>query len=327
MKKRVLVTGAAGFYGSSFIRYLMRHTDWDVVALSRPSFGGTYERFNDVGFELGFMSRVKFLWHDLRSPISDLLAKQIGAIDYIFHIGASSHVDRSIEDPVSFMMDNGVGTTHALDYARKNGVQKFFYFSTDEVFGSAAEGQDFKEWDRYKSGNPYAAAKAAGEEMVQAFDNTYGLFTVTTHTMNLFGPYQHPEKFIPKTIRHVLDQEVLPIHSNRDKTKAGSRKYIHVDNVSGALLYLVEHGEKGEKYNIVGEVELDNLSLAQMIADILGKPLQYEMVDFHSSRPGHDLRYSLDGSKMKELGYSFVSNFDQSLQDTVQWYMNNRGWL
>lgn len=320
---RYLVTGAAGFFGSSFIKYLLKYrTDVEIVGLARPSYGGTYQRLANEMMN----PRLKMVWHDLRSPISDLLAKQIGKFDCVFHIGASSHVDRSIEDPAGFVMDNVLGTTHALLFARDH-ADKFMYFSTDEVFGSAAPGQDFKEWDRYNSGNPYAAGKAGGEEMVQAFNNTYALDTITTHTMNLFGPFQHPEKFIPLVIRTVLAGETVTIHSNANKTKAGSRKYIHVDNVSAALMYLYHNGDNGEKYNIVGEVELDNLELAQKIAGILGLPLKYEMTDFHSSRPGHDLRYSLDGSKLKEMGYEFKSTFDQSLIDTVDWYLANKGWL
>lgn len=322
---RILVTGAAGFFGSSFAKKLLNfRTDVEVVALARPSYGGTYQRLADILPH----PRLKVIWHDLRSPISGLVASQIGDVDGIFHIGASSHVDRSIEDPAGFVMDNVLGTTHILQFARRqSGLYRFMYFSTDEVFGSAAPGQDFKEWDRYKSGNPYAASKAGGEEMVQAFNNTYGIPTITTHTMNLFGPFQHPEKFIPTVIRKVLNGDTVMIHSNADKSKAGSRKYIHIDNVNEALMYLYFNGKSGEKYNIVGEVELDNLELAQKIAGILGLPLKYEMVDFHSSRPGHDLRYSLDGSKLKEMGYEFTSTFDKSLEDTVDWYLQNKAWL
>lgn len=324
MKQRILVTGGAGFYGSSFIRKVLNETDYEVVALCRPSYGGTYSRLSD----LLHMDRLTVAWHDLRSPIHYLLESQIGQFDYIFHIGASSHVDRSIERPEDFVLDNVLGTTHILQFARKQyKLKKFFYFSTDEVFGSAGKSEDFKEWDRYKSGNPYAATKAGGEEMALAFHNTYKVPVIITHTMNLFGAYQHPEKFIPKVIRSVLSGTLVTIHADPSKTYAGSRKYIHVDNVTSALMFLMDHGKSGEKYNIVGEQEVDNLQMAQMIAGYLGKPLRYELVDFHGSRPGHDMRYSLDGTKLKDMGFEFVSTFGKSLNDTIDWYLEHKEWI
>jgi dTDP-glucose 4,6-dehydratase len=273
--------------------------------------------------------RVKFIWWDLKSPINQITANQIGPVDYIYHLAASSHVDRSIEDPLSFVMDNVVGTCNILNYARTvENLQLFIYFSTDEVFGPALEIVAYKEWDRYKSGNPYAASKAGGEELAIAFENTYKLPIIVTHTMNVMGERQHPEKFIPLVIRKVLNGEVVTIHANKEKTQAGKRAYIHARNVWKALHFLTTNSSSpGDKYNIVGEKEVDNLQLAQMVAKIVGKELKYEMVDFHSSRPGHDLRYMLDGTKLKSLGFQYPKNFEESLEKTIKWYLNNKKWL
>ena len=160
-------------------------------------------------------SRVKFIWHDLKAPINEVLAKQIGEVEYILHLAAGSHVDRSIEYPMEFVMDNVVGTTNLLDFARlyaRERLKLLLYFSTDEVFGSAPVGINYKEWDRYNSGNPYSASKAGAEEMCLAYCNTYRLPIVITHTMNVFGIRQHPEKYIPLVIKKVRDGELSLIH-------------------------------------------------------------------------------------------------------------------
>ncbi len=201
------------------------------------------------------------------------------------------------------------------------------YFSTDEVFGPAGPEVAFKEWDRYNSSNPYAATKAGGEELALAYANTYKLPVFITHTMNVFGERQHPEKFIPKVVRHVVRGLTMPIHSDPSRTKPGSRFYIHARNVADAVLFLLEHGEPREKYNIVGEREVDNLTLAQMIARVIGKPLKYELIDFHNSRPGHDLRYALDGSKLAAMGWSHPKEFEASLAKCVRWMLERPEYL
>jgi dTDP-glucose 4,6-dehydratase len=225
------------------------------------------------------------------------------------------------------VLDNVVSTCNLLDYARRNGVRRFVYFSTDEVFGPAPTGTRFGEWDRYRSGNPYAAAKAGGEELAISYHNTYGLQVVVTHTMNVFGQRQHPEKMIPGTIRRVRDGETVLIHADKSRTMAGSRFYIHAQAAASALQFVLERGAPGEKYNIVGEREVDNLELASRIADTVGKPLKYEMVDFHSSRPGHDLRYALDGSKLESMGWTQPHTFETALEETVQWSLKHPHWL
>ena len=324
---RLLITGGAGFIGHHVVEWMLEHTDWEVVILDRLDISGNLNRLTDLPCWEKEQGRVRFIWHDLKAAISPTIAHSIGPVDFILHMAASSHVDRSIADPMSFVMDNVVGTCSLLDYAREVECAKAIYFSTDEVFGPAPEGTAYKEWDRYHSGNPYAASKAGAEELTLAFENTYGLPVLVTHTMNVFGERQHPEKFLPLVISRALSGELVTIHANKDCTQVGSRFYIHARSVAEALDFLWSRGEPGDKYNIVGEVEVDNLQLAQMIAEIVGKPLNYELVDFHSSRPGHDLRYALDGSKLAEMGWQPEANFEQSLQRTVEWYLDNPAWL
>jgi dTDP-glucose 4,6-dehydratase len=325
--KTLLLTGGAGFIGHHIVEGILKDTDWNIVILDRLDISGNLERLTDIS--VWDPKRVKFIWWDLKAPINDQIKKELGDIDYIWHLAASSHVDRSIDDPLSFVMDNVVGTCNLLNYAREVKPEMFIYFSTDEVFGPAPEGVAYKEWDRYKSGNPYAASKAGAEELCIAYENTYKLPIIVTHTMNVIGERQHPEKFLPMCIRRIIEGETITIHSDKTKTKSGSRFYIHARNVCKALQFLNERGSSGNKYNIVGQQEITNLDLAKMIAEIIGKPLKYEMVDFHSSRPGHDLRYALDGTKLKSLGFEYPMNFDKTLTKTVQWYLKpeNRKWL
>lgn len=322
---KILITGGAGFIGHHVIENLLINTDDEIVILDRLDCSGNLNRLAEIGCRE--TNRVRFVFHNLRAPLNDLLIKQIGDVDQVLHIGAATHVDRSIDHPMEFVLDNVVATTNLLDYARKVGVQKFLYFSTDEVFGPAPEGTAYKEWDRYKSGNPYAATKAGAEEICLAYENTYKLPVLITHTMNVFGERQHPEKFIPMTISNVEQGRKVTIHANKDKTKAGSRFYIHAKNVASAVSFVLENGEPGEKYNIVGEREVDNLALASLIAEIQEKELVFELVDFHSSRPGHDLRYALDGSKLAAMGWTPPTDFEESLRQTVRWTLANRNWL
>jgi len=230
-----------------------------------------------------------------------------------------------------------VGTVNLMDYARNlDNLDLFAYFSTDEVFGPAPDGISYKENDRYNSTNPYSASKAAAEEMVVAYENSYGLPAIITHTMNVFGERQHPEKYIPMCIKRVRDNQKITVHSNPEKTKAGSRHYIHARDVADALMFLYNYdlsklpttfgGAKCQKFNIVGAEEFDNLELAQFIADTQGRPLNYEMVDFHSSRPGHDLRYALDGSKMKDMGWT-PQPVKKRLGEVINWTLTNDRWL
>ncbi len=208
-----------------------------------------------------------------------------------------------------------------------------FSGNTDEVFGPAPEGVNYVENDRHNPSNPYAATKSGAEMLVKAYRNSYKLPCVITRSMNIIGERQHPEKFIPMCINKILAEENVIIHANANKTKAGTRFYIHARNVADGYLHLIKTAEVGEKkvigedFHITGEREISNLEIAQEIAKILGKKLKYEMVDFHSSRPGHDLRYALDGSKMERYGWAPPKTFEESLKKLVKWSIKNKQWL
>ncbi len=323
-----LVTGGAGFIGHHLIEHLLKNTDWELVCLDRLDSSGNLNRLTEIlDGTPDFRKRFHFIWHDLKAAINSQIASSIGKVKHIFHLAAGSHVDRSIAEPMTFVYDNVVGTGHLLDYARYvDSLQSLVNFSTDEVFGPAPLGTYYGEWDRYDSTNPYSATKAGAEELGIAFANTYGLPVITTHSMNVFGERQHPEKFVPMCIKRVLHGEKLLIHCSKT-SEPGSRHYIHARNVSDAVLFLAEHGQKREKYNIVGHRELNNLEMAQRIAEVIGKPLNYELIDFHSSRPGHDLRYALKDTKLSTMGFEYKVSFDESLRRTIWWTFTNKRWL
>tara|TARA_Y100000385_G_scaffold114178_1_gene118512 strand:- start:145 stop:1182 length:1038 start_codon:yes stop_codon:yes gene_type:complete len=341
MRKKILLTGGAGFIGHHFVDYILTHTNYDIITLDRLDYSGNLNRLHEVTSELNRLERkrVTTIFHDLKAPINSQISKSIGDnISYIIHMAAGSHVDRSIANPLEFVMDNVVGTVNILDYAKTcDNLERFIYFSTDEVFGSAPNNIKYKENDRYNSTNPYSASKAGGEELVVAYENTYGLPCYITHTMNVFGERQHPEKFIPMCISKILSEKTVTIHSNPEKTNAGSRHYIHAKDVADAVWFLMNYdetklkvqdfgGAKCHKFNIVGPREINNLELANMIANHQNKELKYEMVDFHTARPGHDLRYALDGNKMEKMGWK-PSCVDNRLGEVVDWTINNDRWL
>ncbi|GAG93530.1 unnamed protein product, partial [marine sediment metagenome] len=232
-----------------------------------------------------------------------------------------------------------------LEFAKtlKN-LKKFIYFSTDEVFGPAPKGIAYRETDRVNSTNPYSASKCGAEQLAMSYANCYKMPVIILNTMNVFGERQHVEKFIPGTIKKILSGETVTIHASPDKKIAGTRYYIHARNVSAAILFILNKigdyhsksiyyiDEKGypqfrHRYNIVGEKEVDNLELAQLIAKVLKKPLKYEMMNFHSSRPGHDLHYRLSMKKMEGMGWELPLGFEDSLRSTIEWTLKNKKWL
>ena len=327
--KRALITGAAGFIGHHVVDHMLLNTDWQLVLLDRLDCSGSVIRFQESEIFQKYKKRCTWVWWDLKSELNASVANKIKDVDYIFHLAAASHVDRSISEPMEFVMDNVVGTGNLLKWACGQHLEKFIYFSTDEVFGPAElnDSFGFDEKSPYNSKNPYAASKAGAEQLCVAFENTYSIPMMITRCMNNFGERQNVEKFIPLVIKKVLNGEVVAIHSNAEKTQSGSRFYIHARNTAAAILFLIEKGYTGEKYNIVGEKEVSNLQMAQMIADILKKPLKYEMVDFHVSRPGHDLRYAMDGRKMQKMGWQVPVSFEESLKKTVVWTVQHPQWL
>lgn len=331
--KRLLLTGGMGFIGTHVISYILKNTDWEIVSLDRLDFSGNPNRVREIIDQSIARGRVTSVWWDLKAPLNEQVSKTLGQFDHVIHLAASSHVDRSISDPLSFVMDNVVGTTNLLVWAKNGGLRKdgkFLNFSTDESFGPAPVGYAHKESDPHRPSNPYAASKAGQEDIGYAFHVTYGLPVITTHTMNNFGEAQHPEKLVPRTIRSVIEGTDMPIFAelqdNGDLKAVGSRYWLHCTNTASAILFLLDKGTAGEAYNIIGFDELTNLEMAQKIADIIGKPLLYKLVDVYKVRNGHDPRYALDGSKMKELGWVPEVSFEESLKKTVEWTLANPEW-
>ena len=342
MSKRILITGGAGFIAHHAIKYYLENTDWEIVSLDRLDYSGNLNRISDLmnDMEIKQKKRLKIVFHDLRSEINEMLIADLGEFNYILHMAASSHVDRSIQDPLTFVYDNVVATCNILNFSRKQKkLELFIYFSTDEVFGPAPNNVKYKENDRYNSTNPYSATKAGGEELSVAFQNSYNMPIFITHTMNVFGERQHPEKFIPLCIKNIKEDKKVFIHSDSSKKIPGSRHYIHAADVADGTFFLIKNyeklkkvekdfgGAKCPKFNLVGPVEWSNLELASNIARCINKKLNYELVDFHSSRPGHDLRYALDGDLLKKAGLTPKISIEERIKQVVDWTLKNDRWL
>ena len=338
--KNILITGGAGFIAHHIISHVIKNTDWNITTVDRLDISGNLNRLDDIlkEFSIEDKKRLKIIFHDLKAEINSQIKSEIGKPDIILHLAAASHVDRSIKYPMEFVNDNVVGTVNLLNFAKENNnLEKFVYFSTDEIFGNAPNGVSYKEYDRYNSTNPYSASKAAAEEFCVAYENTYKMPVFITHTMNVFGERQHPEKFIPMVIQRVRDGKKVLIHSNKEKTKAGSRHYIHAQDVADGLMFILNlknykhEGDFGNakcpKFNLVGPEEIDNLTLAQMIAKVQKKELVYELIDNHSSRPGHDLRYSLSPELLKKLGWEPKIKLSKRIEEVVSWSLKNNRWL
>jgi len=337
VSKHIILSGASGFVGHHLLEHILNNTDWTVSTIDR--LGDTTNKGFDRLREIGAFNnpRVNTLTYDLVNPIGAGLKKELGNPDYILHVAASSHVDNSIVKPVEFFKNNTESTLTMLEYARGvKGLKKFLYFSTDEVYGTAITGVNHKEGARFNPGNPYSASKAASECLCYAYSNTYRLPIVITNSMNIIGERQHPEKFVPLVINSIRNGSLVKIHADSTKQHPGTRFYIHARNVADGILYVLNETNETldnidaslGKFNIVGEVELDNLELAQKIhKNVNGNKLLYQLVDFHSTRPGHDLRYALDGTKMNDLGWKPPVDFDDSLEKTVKWTLDNKRWL
>tara|TARA_R110002072_G_scaffold183014_1_gene339297 strand:- start:417 stop:1409 length:993 start_codon:yes stop_codon:yes gene_type:complete len=328
MSKTILITGGCGFIGHHFVEHVYINTDWNIVIIDKLSYASNgFERLRDTGCLNA--DRVKMFTNDLINPIPEGIQKEIGKnVNYIVHMAAETHVDNSIKDPKLFLDNNINSTLNLLEYSRTlPNLEIFFYFSTDEVFGPALNDTLFKEWDRHKPTNPYSASKSAAEQICVAYENTYKVPLMIVNVMNAFGERQHVEKFIPLCIKKIMNNETIEIHSYPDKKRSGTRFYIHGRNIAAAVLFLIKNGSIGEKYNIAGEKEVSNLEMAQLIAGYMKKELQYKMVDFHSDRPGHDLRYGLDGTKLFNMGFSLPLNFEETLRKTVEWTLKNKKWL
>lgn len=330
MSKNILVTGACGFIGSHCVEHVLANTDWNITVLDGLTYAGDAARIYEAGkFD---RSRVRILWHDLNSPIMGSLARRIGAVDYIVNMASNSHIDASIKDPVPFVKNNVNIALHMLDYARRLPMlEAFIQISTDEVYGAVNAGEVLPEWSIINPSNAYSASKSAQESIAIAFWRSYGMPILIANVMNNFGERQDREKFIPKCVRSITAGEEIVIHGTPENI--GSRYYLHARNTSDAILFLLNRKpslypstDRLDRYNIVGDKRVNNLEMAQRIASILGKPLHYHFDHNPRSRPGHDLHYGLDGSKLAALGWKPPVDFESSLERTVQWMQENTCW-
>lgn len=328
---RVLVTGAAGFVGHHAVEHILRTTDWEVVGMASFRHRGCPLRLVHLMED----PRLQLVHHDLMGPISPRLAEVIGPVDYVLNIASESSVEHSIQDPVACAENNTRVALHMLQYAREVQPRVFVQVSTDEVYGPASAGYAHREYDPIKPSNVYSASKAAQEAFAFAYWRTWAVPLVVTNTMNIIGERQGPEKLIPTVIRKVCRGETVPIYAAGGVS--GSRFWLHARNQADALVYLCEHldgnlptyPQDGEpaRFHVVGEREVSNLDMALMIAEIIGKPLHYELVNFHASRPGHDLRYALDGAKLADLGWTPPVPLQESIEKTVRWTLAHPEWL
>lgn len=336
MSKRVLLTGASGFFGHHLLRHILMNTDWEVVCICSWQHKGIPERVKQaIAGSDEYVRRTKVITHDLEAPLTWKTIEDIGDIDYILNIASNSHVDRSITDPVDFVTGNVQLVLNMLELSKVLKPELFLQFSTDEVYGPAPNGVDFEEWSTILPSNPYSASKAAQEAIAFSYWRTYGVPLVITNTMNLTGQAQDPEKFPALCLRKIYRDEVVTIHGTPENI--GSRYYIHARNAADAVLFIInnlppklyreEEVLRPDRYNIVGETELNNLELAQMIARIMGKELKYKFEDFHSTRPGHDRRYALSGKKLRDLGWKPPEDFEVSLKSTIDWTLQHQSWL
>lgn len=327
--QNILVTGGAGFIGSAFIRYLLSpQTGFNgkCVNLDALTYAGNPENLAPISHD----PRYVFEEGDIRNePLVEQLCRE-HAIDTIIHFAAESHVDRSILGPKAFVETNILGTFHLLEVVKRHPHIHFHHVSTDEVYGSLGITGYFTEETAYQPNSPYSASKAASDHLVRAYHHTYGLSTCISNCSNNYGPYHFPEKLIPLMILNCLDRKALPVYGQG----VNVRDWLYVDDHAHALYLLLQYGRKGETYNIGGESERRNIDVVReimrLIADIQKVELREleNLIAYVSDRPGHDLRYAIDCSKIKrEIGWEPAHTFSDGLRQTVRWYMNNKEWV
>jgi dTDP-glucose 4,6-dehydratase len=311
---RYLVTGGCGFIGSNFIRALLSsQEDVEVVNLDMLTYAGNPQNL----LELQDDSRYRFVNGDICDPQAVETAME--GVDIVVHFAAESHVDRSIHDGSVFVRTNVLGTNTLLQCAVSRRLDKFIHISTDEVYGSATEGS-FKEGDPLNPSSPYSSSKAGSDLLALSYYNTYGLPVLVTRCTNNYGPYQHPEKLVPRFITNLLDGKKLPVYGSGSNV----RDWIHVEDHCSAVRFLVHKGRPGEIYNIGSGNELTNMDVTRRIILALGKG--EESIEHVEDRKGHDFRYSLDSSKLRSMGWNPERSFDSGLLETVEWYKTHRGW-
>jgi len=336
---KILVTGGAGFIGSAVIRHLLHEGEAEVVNVDKLTYAATPEALEEAAES----PRYAFAKIDICDgpALRDVFAEH--RPDAVMHLAAESHVDRSIDDAADFIQTNVVGTYRLLETATawwqelEGAAQRDFRFhhiSTDEVFGAlGAEGQ-FTEETPYRPNSPYSASKAASDHFVRAWHHTYGLPVVTSNCSNNYGPYQFPEKLIPLMIISALEGRPLPVYGKGENV----RDWLHVEDHARALVAVLTQGRRGETYNVGGDSELRNLDVVGMICDLVDElrprpetggsgGTRRDLIAFVADRPGHDLRYAVDASKIKqELGWAPRESFASGLRKTVAWYLDNEGW-
>lgn len=337
--KRCLISGIAGSIAPHFLAHFMEQTDWEVVGIDSFRHKGWMDRVVEVtkGHE-EWKKRITIVTHDLNAPLSQMTKDKIGHIDYIISMASLSDVEASIKDPVPFITNNVNLILNLLEYAREINPEAFIQISTDEVYGAVSSKHDDlrKEWDPIIPSNPYAASKAAQEAIAISYWRTYSVPLVITNTMNNFSEMQQSSKFPAMIQKKISAGEKVTIHGKEGQI--GSRSYIHSKNFADAVLFLLQNtkphlhvpntADRPDRYNIAGDKQLDNLELAQSIATLMGvKELDYELVDSHTQRPGHDPHYGLDNKKINDLGWKSPQNFEESMKSTIEWQKEHPEWM
>lgn len=330
--KNLLLTGGCGFIGSNFIRYLLEIPDFTgrIINVDKLTYAGNIENLSDIGE--GYPDRYIFQ----RADICDLdLMRDIFLrynVDAICHFAAESHVDRSIKRPEGFIHTNVIGTFNLLETARNaENFVLFHHISTDEVYGSLGPEGYFTEASPYRPNSPYSASKAASDHLVRAYHKTYGLPTTISNCSNNYGPHQFPEKLIPLMIINAVEGKPLPVYGDGKNV----RDWLYVRDHCEAIWAVMQSGRRGETYNIGGNSEMENIVIVEMICDLLDEILpspdghsRRELITFVKDRPGHDRRYAIDFSRLRqELNWTPQESFASGLRKTVSWYLNNRQWI
>jgi dTDP-glucose 4,6-dehydratase len=312
----ILVTGGSGFIGSNFIRYILeKYPDYRVINLDKLTYAGNPDNLKDVENNPNY----SFVRGDICDPDTVDKLMQERQIDQVIHFAAETHVDRSIMDGSAFVRTNLLGTYTLLDSALRHGINRFIHISTDEVYGSVIEGS-FKETDVLNPSSPYSSSKAGSDLLARSYYVTYDLPVIITRCTNNFGPYQYPEKLIPLFITNLLEDKKVPVYG----TGQNVRDWIYVLDHCCAIDFILQRGETGEVYNIGGGAERTNLEITEKILEILGK--DDSMIEHVKDRPGHDFRYSLDCSKLEDIGWVPKYNFEDALEKTIRWYIENEWW-
>ena len=309
---RLLVTGGAGFIGSNFIRYILNtYPDYKIINLDKLTYAGNLDNVKDLENN----DRYEFVQGDIVDPsIVDSLVEKV---DIIVNFAAESHVDNSNENADPFLRTNIMGVKTLMDAALKYNHKRFFQISTDEVYGDRNEGF-FTEESRLKPSNPYSASKASAEMLVMAYARTHGLPTVVSRCANNYGPYQYPEKLLPFFVHKLLSGEKVPVYGNGSNL----RDWLHVDDHCKAIDLILHKGKVGEIYNISANEEHSNLDITKRMIAILG--LSDDKIEFVKDRPGHDIRYAIDSSKIQnELGWKPTIDFEEGFEKTVEFYRSN----